>query len=281
MNVRVIALSAPVIPEAKTAEELIVYVARVSNPANQTNMLTGPKLLRYCMRKGHWSVFETATMTVEVETSMAIGEQVLRHRSFCFQKFSGRYAVFELGFEDVKARRQDAKNRQNSIDDLPEGIQAWFENAVWWNNKDAQMRYQDALEHGIAKECARFLLPGNTRTRFYMTGNVRSWIHYLMTRDADGVQKEHRELSQAIRRVFNEHFPVVAEAMREHLAAMVEQEELAARMEALEATVDQLKALLKDAEQVIESARGEPGANYASWYDDAMTVLEAIDAHSI
>lgn len=217
MKVTLIAVTKPwVTPDGpKTAEELMVYTARVSSPDNQSNHDTGERLLRYCMKHGHWSVFEQADMTVEIETSRAIAAQILRHRSFAFQEFSQRYSKADLGFEEVRPRRQDAKNRQASHDDLSHEVLTWFDEARAENERVALMTYKAALASGIAKESARFLLPLSVRTRLYMKGSVRSWIHYLAVRDADGVQQEHREVAQAIRPLFASCFPLTAKAMEE------------------------------------------------------------------
>jgi thymidylate synthase (FAD) len=198
----------------KTAEALIVYTARVSNPSNQDSVATGERLLKYCIEHGHWSVFETASMTVEVGTSRAIAAQLLRHRSFTFQEFSQRYSdVHTLGRPTVPAARmQDAKNRQSSLECKD------FELSDWWLAEsgrvmdDAQALYETALEKGIAKEVARFVLTQATPTRLYMTGSVRSWIHYLQTRLDPATQLEHRLVAEAVAEVFNDEFPVVSEA---------------------------------------------------------------------
>ena len=190
-----------------SGEELIAYCARVSSP-NQENK-NFSKLLKYCLDNGHWSVFEQADMTVEITTSRAIAQQILRHRSFTFQEFSQRYAEVQT-FEDIDPRRQDSKNRQNSIDDLdPQTIEI-FKARLKAIDTLAMEYYKEALELGIAKECARFLLPLNVQTKLYMKGNVRSWIHYLRVRDADGVQEEHRKIAREIRKIFNNQFPNIA-----------------------------------------------------------------------
>lgn len=179
-----------------TIGEIMAYVARMSNPGNQHNNKTAPQLLAYCLEHGHWSVFETCSLTVSVQTSRAIAQQVIRHRSFCFQEFSQRYASATT-FERYEARRQDRKDRQSSIDDLPESDKTWFEEAqdkVW---ELAFGLYTEAIRRDIALECARFLLPLSTTTKIYITGNVRSWIHYLLARCKKGVQKEHRDIAWA------------------------------------------------------------------------------------
>lgn len=211
MKVRLIAVTKGV-AEAESAQDLISYVARVSSPNNQTNFETAPKLIRYLINNQHWSPFEAVYMTVEIETSRAIAAQILRHRSFCFQELSQRYsAVFEK--EDYEARRQDIKNRQNSVDDMSVSTKDWFKSAQEqiWNA--SQKLYEEALGHGIAKEQARFLLPLSTRTMMYMTGSVRSWLHYIDLRSGNGTQKEHKDIALAIKSVFSKEFPDVAEAM--------------------------------------------------------------------
>lgn len=191
------------------AEKTIMYTARVSNPNNQTS--TNPKLLEYCIKHGHWSIFEMANMCVEIETSRAIAAQILRHRSFSFQEFSQRYAE-ALGFEEYPARRQDQKNRQNSIDDMSEEDKQWFKDAqhqirgVSWN------LYLEALRRGVAKEQARFLLPLSTKTKLYMNGSIRSWLHYLDLRCANGTQLEHKEIADSIKAIFIKELPIIAEA---------------------------------------------------------------------
>lgn len=193
------------------AEEVMGYCARVSNPSNQDN----PKvegLLKYCITHGHWSVFEQANLTIEIETSRAIAPQILRHRSFSFQEFSQRYAA-ATGYVSYEARRQDDKNRQNSIDDLPGETQEWFKRsqAEVWNL--AYSRYQEALDRGVAKECARALLPLNTATRLYMNGTVRSWMHYIQLRTANGTQLEHMRIAEKCREIFCRELPAVSRAL--------------------------------------------------------------------
>jgi thymidylate synthase (FAD) len=193
-------------------EELIAYTARVSNPSNQANMETAPKLIAYLIKNKHWSPFEMAHMTVEIKTSRAIAQQILRHRSFSFQEFSQRYAK-ATSFVNYEARRQDDKNRQNSIDDMKPVDRAWFQAA----QKDVQERskklYDIALDRGIAKEQARFLLPLSTETTIYMCGSVRSWIHYLELRCASGTQKEHKDIADGIKFIFSTQFPDIAKAL--------------------------------------------------------------------
>jgi thymidylate synthase (FAD) len=194
------------------AEELIAYTARVSNPANQMNMETAPKLLAYLIKNKHWSPFEMAHMTVEITTSRAIAQQILRHRSFSFQEFSQRYAE-ATNFVTYDARRQDNKNRQNSIDDMDQEDKNWFKYAQASIQDDCNTLYKEALSRGIAKEQARFLLPLSTETTLYMSGSARSWIHYLELRCANGTQKEHKDIADEIKRIFTEQFPNVARAL--------------------------------------------------------------------
>ncbi len=194
------------------AEKLMAYCARVSNPANQENPEYS-RLLRYCANHGHWSVFEMADMTVEIETSRAVSAQLLRHRSFVFQEFSQRYAAATLGFEDITPRRQDDKNRQNSTEDLEPRILSWFQKRMDDIEKESQMAYELALDLGIAKESARFLLPLSTTTRLYMKGSVRSWIHYLKVRLDKSTQKEHRDIAELIMLEFKTQFPITHEAV--------------------------------------------------------------------
>ncbi len=197
------------------AEKTMGYVARVSNPNNQDN----PKvagLLSYCIKHNHWSVFEQAHMTLEIETTRGLAAQILRHRSFTYQEFSQRYADSSMLADKIplpELRRQDTKNRQNSIDDVDPFVRQEFQIKMQ-NHFDAAMKlYQDMLEYGIAKECSRFVLPLAVPTRIYMTGSVRSWIHYIELRSANGTQKEHMDIALDAKRVFAEQFPICAEAL--------------------------------------------------------------------
>lgn len=198
-RVRIVGITNPVIDGIKTAGELIAYCARVSNPSNQMNTLTAPKLLKYCVDHKHWSVFETVSVTMEIETTRDIGRQILRHRSFSFQEFSQRYAdpTKDLNYEIREARLQDTKNRQNSIDtDNEKLIRDWsaLQLDIWQHSKSA---YKWAIENGIAKEQARSVLPeGIIMSRMYMSGTVRSWIHYIQLRTDKATQKEHREIAE-------------------------------------------------------------------------------------
>ena len=196
------------------AEKTIGYIARVSNPANQDN----PKvsgLLKYCIKHGHWSVFEQATMTLEIQTTRGLAAQILRHRSFCFQEFSQRYAD-SSALGDIKLpelRRQDTKNRQNSIDDIDPFLKQKYEILMQQHFEQGMRLYQQMLEDDIAKECARFVLPLAVGTKLYMTGNLRSWIHYINLRTANGTQKEHMEIAELCKQHFICQFPVVSEAL--------------------------------------------------------------------
>lgn len=192
-------------------EKTIGYCARVSNPKNQDNPDVS-KLLSYCIKHGHWSIFEMSNMVVEINTTRGIAAQILRHRSFSFQEFSQRYAE-ALGFEHVSPRRQDSKNRQNSLDDLSDLTREWFNYAVLSVQDRCEALYKEALERGIAKECARFLLPLNTKTKLYMNGTVRSWIHYIKLRTDPSTQKEHRDIAEEIKSIFKTQFPITADAL--------------------------------------------------------------------
>ena len=193
----------------------MAYVARVSNPNNQENP-NYAKLLGYCIKHNHWSVFEQSFMTLEIETTRGLAAQILRHRSFTYQEFSQRYADSSLLSETIplpELRRQDTKNRQNSIDDISEETKQKYEALMRDHFRDAMALYQTMLDEGIAKECARFVLPLATPTRLYMSGSCRSWIHYIQLRSANGTQKEHMEIAQECKKIFAEQFPTVAEAL--------------------------------------------------------------------
>ena len=197
------------------AEKTMAYVARVSNPQNQENEKFAG-LLRYCIKHGHWSVFEQAHMTLEINTTRGLAAQILRHRSFTYQEFSQRYQDVSHIREDIplpELRSQDEKNRQNSVDDVDPAIVEKY-NVKMRKHFDASIDlYKEMLHDGIAKECARFVLPLATPTRLYMTGSVRSWIHYINLRSAHGTQKEHMDLVENVRTVFKEQFPTVSEAL--------------------------------------------------------------------
>ncbi len=197
------------------AEKTMAYVARVSNPSNQDNE-NYAGLLRYCIKHNHWSVFEQSHMTLEIETNRGIAAQILRHRSFTFQEFSQRYADTNLITEHIPIpdlRKQDTKNRQNSTDDLGDYVKLKFQGEISEHFTAANALYKRLLEAGVAKECARFVLPLATPTRIYMTGSCRSWIHYIDLRSAHGTQKEHMVIAEQCREIFKQQFPAVAEAM--------------------------------------------------------------------
>ncbi len=193
------------------AEKMMAYIARVSNPKNQDNDAFDG-LLRYCIRNEHWSVFEQAYMTLQIETSRGIAAQILRHRSFTFQEFSQRYAdSTQLGFIPIpELRRQDSKNRQNSINDISPELNESFQREIKSLFEQSLKLYESMLEQGIAKECARFVLPLATPTRIYMTGSCRSWIHYINLRSGHGTQKEHMLIAKNCKEIFCEQFPVVS-----------------------------------------------------------------------
>ena len=196
------------------AEKTMAYIARVSNPKNQDNEnFSG--LLRYCINHQHWSVFEQSSMTLEIETTRGIAAQILRHRSFTYQEFSQRYADSNLlgEIELPELRRQDDKNRQNSIDDLEPEMVEKFNRQMNTLFSSAFGLYNQMLQAGVAKECARFVLPLATPTKLYMTGSCRSWIHYINLRSAHGTQKEHMDIANASKKIFIEQFPAVSEAL--------------------------------------------------------------------
>ena len=196
------------------AEKSMAYIARVSNPKNQENDdFTG--LIKYCIKNEHWSVFEQAYMTLQIETTRGIAAQILRHRSFTFQEFSQRYAnsrqLGEIPIPDL--RRQDNKNRQNSISDLSDEIINQFNQKIKHQFDLNKQLYEEMLDAGIAKECARFVLPLATPTRIYMTGSCRSWIHYISLRTGHGTQKEHMDIAQECKIIFSQEYPVVSSAL--------------------------------------------------------------------
>ena len=197
------------------AEKHIAYCARVSNPKNQDNSsIEG--LLKYCIKNQHWSIFEHAFLTVEINTSLAIATQILRHRSFTFQQFSQRYAdstELQLEIPVPDLRRQDTKNRQNSTDDLGSDLKETMSLLIKKHFEESLNIYNLLLAQGVAKECARFVLPQATQTRLYMSGSVRSWIHYITLRSAHGTQREHMEVAEEIRCIFTCQFPAISAAL--------------------------------------------------------------------
>ena len=208
MNVKFVSIT----PDA---EKMMAYIARVSNPANQQNEKYSG-LLKYCIKHNHWSVFEQSSMTLEIETTRGLAAQILRHRSFTYQEFSQRYADTKLLDDTIplpQLRKQDLKNRQNSTDDLDEFLVQDFQLEMTKLFESSMNLYNRMLESGVAKECARFVLPLATPTRLYMTGSCRSWIHYINLRSAHGTQKEHMDIANECRRIFTEQFPSVSEAL--------------------------------------------------------------------
>ena len=208
-------MSVKLVSVTPDAEQTMAYVARVSNPNNQENP-NYAKLLGYCIKHNHWSVFEQAFMTLEIETTRGLAAQVLRHRSFTYQEFSQRYADSSLLSQTIplpELRSQDTKNRQNSIDDVDPFKKQKYEMKMQQLFTRSMDLYREMLDDGIAKECARFVLPLATPTRMYMSGSVRSWIHYITLRSANGTQKEHMEIAEECKKIFAEQFPTVAEAL--------------------------------------------------------------------
>ena len=208
MNVKFVSIT----PDA---EKMMAYIARVSNPSNQQNE-NYSGLLKYCIKHNHWSVFEQSSMTLEIETTRGLAAQILRHRSFTFQEFSQRYADTKLLDTEIPVpdlRSQDTKNRQNSNDDIPQEKKEEYQALIARHFDDAMNLYNALLDEGVAKECARFVLPLATPTRLYMTGSCRSWIHYINLRSAHGTQKEHMDVVEKARSIFVEQFPSVSEAL--------------------------------------------------------------------
>lgn len=223
-EVKLVSITQPAIEGITSAEDLVAYVARVSNPGNQNNMLTAPKLIKYLFKNNHLSPFEMVHITLEINTTRDIARQVLRHRSFTFQEFSQRYAdpTKDLGFERREARMQDKKNRQNSIDIVHEDgdrAQTLIDDWDYYQGRvlDASlMAYNWAIEKGIAKEQARAVLPeGLTHSRMYMSGSLRSWVHYIQLRESNGTQKEHMIIANQARKIIEPQFPALFEALRE------------------------------------------------------------------
>lgn len=214
-EVSLVALSKPsAITDCNTAAELVAYTARVSNPTNQNNTATAPKLLGYLIREDHWSPFEMVHMTMEIKTTRDIARQILRHRSFSFQEFSQRYAE-ATEWETREARLQDLKNRQNSMETDDEEINEMWNIVQKKLIKNAEDAYKWALESGIAKEQARAVLPeGNTMSTLYMAGSLRSWIHYCQLRTGNGTQKEHIKVAEKCWEIIEQHFPDVVKALK-------------------------------------------------------------------
>jgi thymidylate synthase (FAD) len=208
MNIKLISIT----PDA---EKQMAYCARVSNPNNQDNG-NYSKLLKYCIDHKHWSIFEQAFMTIEINTTRGIAAQILRHRSFTFQEFSQRYADASLLNDDIpifELRRQDTKNRQNSIDDVENMLKMKYNVLVRQHFAKAKALYDQMIKDGIAKECARFILPLATPTRLYMSGTIRNWVHYIDLRSSNGTQKEHMDIANACKDIFIEQLPITSEAL--------------------------------------------------------------------
>ena len=195
------------------AEELVAYMARVSNPSNQSNTKTSAKLIKYLIDNQHWSPFEMVNMCVEIHTTRAIAAQILRHRSFSFQEFSQRYARVTEIPEVPKLRRQDTKNRQNSIDDLDPVMVNTLEYDIVKHYADSVRLYQRMLDVGVAKECAREVLPLSTPTKLYMNGTIRSWLHYCDLRTGNGTQLEHKQIAENVKDILRKNVPGICEAM--------------------------------------------------------------------
>jgi len=214
-NVNLVSMTTPTAySDCNSAEEFIAYAARVSNPGNQNNAETAPKLLKYLIREGHWSPFEMVSMTIEIKTTRDIAKQILRHRTFSFQEFSQRYAEADE-FTTREARLQDPKNRQNSVETEDRELAEWWNMAQQELIQKSKLVYQTALDHGIAKEQARAVLPeGNTVTTLYMSGTLRSWIHYCQLRMGNGTQKEHAMIAKTCWDIVEGHFPSVVEALK-------------------------------------------------------------------
>ena len=214
MEVRLISITQPKVngydDKVMSAEDIIAFCARVSNPENQHNVATAPKLLKFLIKHKHWSPFELANMCVEIKTSRGIAAQILRHRSFSFQEFSQRYSQAQH-LEDLELRAPAEKNRQSSSEPFPEDSEAYKYAKSAMESSIAT--YKHLIDLGVAKECARAILPLNTETTMYMNGTVRSWVHYINLRTEENTQKEHREIAEEIKSIFTEQFPTVSEAL--------------------------------------------------------------------
>lgn len=204
-------MSCRLISISENAEALMAYCARVSSPNQDNPNIKG--LLRYCAKHGHWSVFELATMVIEINTTRAISSQILRHRSFSFQEHSQRYAKVEQDIEIPQLRRQDLKNRQNSISDLDDDLVNELQTEIKAHFKKTKDLYRKLLDKGVAKECARGVLPMSSPTRMYMSGSIRSWVHYIKVRTHESSQREHAEIANQIKEIFKENLPIVYDAV--------------------------------------------------------------------
>lgn len=212
MNVKLISITQPMInqqDELMNAEDIIAYCARVSNPSNQNNKATAPRLLKYLIKHKHWSPFELASMCVEIKTSRAIAAQILRHRSFSFQEFSQRYSE-ATEMEPLELRAPAEKNRQSSVEQIDDTV---INNVAKYSMEQSLNCYKKLIDQGVAKECARAVLPLGTQTTMYMNGTVRSWVHYIHLRAQEDTQKEHRDIANAIKDIFIKQFPNTSEAL--------------------------------------------------------------------
>ena len=209
MNVKLVSVTKPEVEGIDNAEDIIAYCARVSNPTNQMNTETAPRLLRFLIKHKHWSPFELANMCVEIQTSRAIAAQILRHRSFSFQEFSQRYSK-ATEMEPLELRAPAEKNRQSSSEIVQD---EYFNKMAAAFLEGSKQMYDQLIAAGVAKECARMILPLNTQTTMYMNGSIRSWIHYIDLRTEENTQKEHREIAEAVKSIFIENFPTVSEAL--------------------------------------------------------------------
>jgi len=210
MNVKLVAVTSPRIDGLKNAEDIVSYCARVSNPSNQMNTETAPRLLKYLIKHQHWSPFEMASVTVEIVTSRAIAAQILRHRSFSFQEFSQRYST-ATKLENIQWRLQGKTNRQ--VGDAEVNLSPEKKELVDKALQSSLEAYDALIQAGVAKECARMILPLTTQTTMYMTGTLRSWIHYIELRAKEDTQKEHREIAVGIKNIFMNEFPVISESL--------------------------------------------------------------------
>lgn len=213
MKTKLVSLTKSLIAEKElSSEELIVYIARVSNPSNQLNTETSDRLIRYMIKHAHWSPFEMVDMTIEITTSRAIAAQMLRHRSFSFQEFSQRYSE-AVDIEPIELRKAGATNRQSSLEVVDESLNETAHKLITAYFREGMQLYRSLLDAGVAKECARFVLPLATQTRIYMKGSVRSWIHYLKIRCDEHTQLEHRLIAESIKEIFKDNFPEISKAL--------------------------------------------------------------------
>jgi thymidylate synthase (FAD) len=212
MNVKLISLTKPVVEGLNNTEDIVAYCARVSNPSNQMNTETAPKLIRYLIKHNHWSPMEMVSVCFEIQTSRAIAAQILRHRSFSFQEFSQRYSV-ATNLEPIEIRKQGKTNRQ--VGDEPVELSNTLAVKLEQAQRQCREVYDELVKDGVAKECARMVLPLNTSTTLYMNGTLRSWVHYLELRTKQDTQKEHRDIALAIQEILFKEFPNIAEALKE------------------------------------------------------------------